>query len=589
MNRFVLAALLAALCSCRDNGVKITSLNPEIGEVGETLKINGSDFGAVRGESFVTFGSVRATQSSYLKWTDNLIEIRVPDFGESALVYVVKGDKKSNPVLFSTQENMPVFPEKTSASALAVNEVDPKEGSVGALISIRGANFGAKAEGGFVVFDSLRENSAPDSMLVPGNVAGLANQSAYITAGAASGLLESWAPDEIKLYVPDGAASGQVIVVQGNEKSAGASFNVRYIGDKKFKNKKTYAITYSVDVRVNKAALPNSIMISLPEPANTAFQIKKELLSSSTKPFMSDYKGTALYKLSDLKDNSTKEVTVSYLVESYATETRIDSKRVRTKSSGDKNFLKPFTSPTVLIDSGGEEVKAKIKKIIGRETNPYLIARLIYKSLLAGIKSGQDSPAEAGATAAAGASGKATAGASAAAKAASAGEAAAETKEAPSASPSKSKFFFDKTIEFCSLCRASGIAAIPIGGVIVTKNRVAVPHQWAAFWLDDFGWVPVDLVFGSGLTPEGVSEGDLTRPEELSTAGRAPEDYYFGNSDNNRIVFSFGETILFPININGKVSSIERGYAIQNIWEESTNSIESYSSNWSNIEITGVY
>ena len=81
---------------------------------------------------------------------------------------------------------------------------------------------------------------------------------------------------------------------------------------------------------------------------------------------------------------------------------------------------------------------------------------------------------------------------------------------------------------FISLARSQNIPAVFEIGFPLPVERgvgtIAGYHCWAKFFLDDRGWVPVDI----------------------SEADKAPEmkDYYFGNLTENRVAFSRGRDIV---------------------------------------------
>jgi hypothetical protein len=59
--------------------------------------------------------------------------------------------------------------------------------------------------------------------------------------------------------------------------------------------------------------------------------------------------------------------------------------------------------------------------------------------------------------------------------------------------------------------------------------------------------------------------------------------------DNQRIAFSRGETNLSHMDLSGRTVTREREYAFQNLWEEAVGGLDSYSSLWTDIAITGMY
>jgi transglutaminase-like putative cysteine protease len=130
---------------------------------------------------------------------------------------------------------------------------------------------------------------------------------------------------------------------------------------------------------------------------------------------------------------------------------------------------------------------------------------------------------------------------------------------------------------FCSLAKAAGVPSLPAAGVLVDRNRRTSRHYWAEFWIDGFGWIPLDPALGAGAGPE------LFNLREDAAA------WYFGNLDNQRITFSRGEIILSQMDPRGRTAVHPRSYALQNLWEEAAGGLESYSSLWGDVTITGMY
>jgi hypothetical protein len=265
-------------------------------------------------------------------------------------------------------------------------------------------------------------------------------------------------------------------------------------------------------------------------------------------PFMENYRGVSLFQMQNIQAGANTGVTLSYLVEVYAVETDIRSQSVRlTGIAGNTAEASPvqaaYTVSSPLIPSDDPRIKEKSTAITGREQNPYLRAQRIYRYLLeeGGI---QWTMLEGGAL---------------------------EALENKQADP------YMATLHFCALARASGIPAIPVAGVLLDRSRQFSRHYWAEFWVEGFGWVPVDPALGSGAAPDSF----------ILRADRA--NYYFGNLDNQRISFSRGFTTLSQMDPRGRVAIRNRDYALQNLWEEAVGGLESYSSLWSDVTINGVY
>jgi len=107
-NRFVFFPVLAALLiACNAKSPFIDSIDPKIGRMGETIALRGGNFGAQREESYVTIAGTAPTNSSYLAWQDDLVMVRVPELGESGLVYVNVKGKKATAFCFQIRPQCP--------------------------------------------------------------------------------------------------------------------------------------------------------------------------------------------------------------------------------------------------------------------------------------------------------------------------------------------------------------------------------------------------------------------------------------------------------------------------------------------------
>lgn len=489
-------------------------LEPRIGVSGDVVHIIGKNFGKEQDESYVRFGDAIPTQSSYLSWSDDLITVRIPDFGESCLIVVHKPPAKSNPVLFSTLDAMPMLPPG-KPNVPIINSVEPSQTMIGNTIEITGTGFGDIRNTHFVSFAWDIEHAAQRQEEKAPFIRAFEHQNAYTT----------WNDRLIQVQVPDGAGSGNIRVITENGESN--NYPITIIGKpgkKTIKDKKTYSVSYFVDVRVSSSSLPNVLFLWLPFPAMSSSQLNKELLDRTGEPFIADFRGVSLFKFLDVPDRYNQSVSVSYLVDVYSVETAVQPNLITLKQAP-SFWKKPYISPSIFVKSDDTKIQEKALNIVGKETNPYLKARALYNALL----------------------------------------------------HEKSGNTVQDALLFCALYRAVQIPAIPISGTLINRDKQTTAHIWMEFWIDDFGWIPVDILLGKGYAPPKFS-----LPENYA-------DYYFGSIDNNRIIFSYGETQISLMDANGKTASYEDKYALQNIWEESSSGIKSYSSFWSEINITGIY
>ncbi|MGA1984621.1 MAG: IPT/TIG domain-containing protein [Candidatus Sulfotelmatobacter sp.] len=161
------ASLLAAAPS-------ITSLSPTSGAVGASVTITGTNFGSTQGTSTVKFNTT--------SWSATSIVAIVPIGATTGGVVVTVGGTASNSKTF------------TVVAAPSITSLSLTSGAVGAAVTITGTSFTSTK--GTVTFNGV---------------------SASIT---------SWAATSIKVTVPSGATTGNVVVFASGVYSNGVSFSV---------------------------------------------------------------------------------------------------------------------------------------------------------------------------------------------------------------------------------------------------------------------------------------------------------------------------------------------------------------------------
>ena len=159
----------------------ISGLNPTSAAVGTSVTISGTNFGATPGT--VTFNGTAAVPSN---WSATSIAVPVPAGATSGNVVVKVGGVASTGVAF------------TVLSTPSISGVNPTSAAVGTSVTISGTNFGATQGSSTVTFNG--------------------------TAAVPS----SWSATSIKVPVPAGATSGNVVVKVGGVASTGVAFTVRW-------------------------------------------------------------------------------------------------------------------------------------------------------------------------------------------------------------------------------------------------------------------------------------------------------------------------------------------------------------------------
>jgi hypothetical protein len=266
-NRFFLCLLLfICLIACEKNIPHIDSVDPSVGLVGEVISIYGEHFGDERNESYITIGDYFPISSAYIEWKDDRILLQIPDFGDSGLVYIHKDGEKSNAAIFSNKAVMPQLATGTvPGTEPVITALNPSAGAVGSIITIQGENFGTSRENSSVRFYWDAETAIPAQQ----------DEDSQVEVSAAEFGYDSWSEREIRVRVPDGAASGNVIVETPRGSSKPVYFDVSGgPGTKTFSDKRSYTLSYSVDIKVNQSSIPNTLYLWMPTPAESSSQKK---------------------------------------------------------------------------------------------------------------------------------------------------------------------------------------------------------------------------------------------------------------------------------------------------------------------------
>ncbi|MEX0830002.1 MAG: IPT/TIG domain-containing protein [Nitrospirales bacterium] len=157
--------------------------DPHIGPVGSKVVLSGQNFGKTAPkDGRISFGGKTAALA---QWTDRTIVVHVPLNAEPGPL-VLHRDGQDR-----TIGNFEVVSTK-------VSEFFPKKGPIGTLVIIKGKHFGIHSEGGDTAyaFDFQAGNNG-------------------VEIGGVPAVIHRWLDDQIDVWVPFSAQSGQVVVKRG--------------------------------------------------------------------------------------------------------------------------------------------------------------------------------------------------------------------------------------------------------------------------------------------------------------------------------------------------------------------------------------
>ena len=514
---------------------EIDSIDPKIGQAGETLTITGKYFGKERGK--VSLSGIVPVSSAYVEWTPRRITVRIPDDAASGLVYVVTSKGKSEGVLFTNKNDIPVVLRNQDVSGRPyIEAVDPEHGGVGGLLTITGRNFGPSRGNSLVYF-----TWAP---VQEGGGSGISQGTQSIAATPLDYDYEGWSDRDIRLRVPMGASSGNLTVVTEKGKSNSFYFEIdQSVGSRIFKDKKTYTVQSSVDIKNASGGADSGLYLWVPRVQENSTQREVQLLNQDPPAEIENYNGLMLVYLKGIGKIKNRRVAQTFIVDRYAMDTKIDPDKVRSAYETERPLYKAYTSSNAFTPARDKDLGQQVLAVVGKEKNPYLKAQRIYSYLLEKMVFNAEKAQN---------------------------EALVGYEEGAGGA-------YTYATLYVAMLRSTGIPSRTIAGYVITDDRTAVPHFWCEFYLEGYGWVPVDPALGDKARPGGFLPQDN------------PEAFYFGNMDNRHIAFSYGLVQARRISPHGRTIEQPEIHSLQTIYAEAVGDLKSYTGTWNNLQVVGVY
>jgi len=538
----VIGGILAAVVFLSRSAVRtntIIAVSPQVTIPGEQVTIVGKNFGHQSIHSWLMLGNDKLRSDRCIEWTDTKIVFEAPETLSEDLLSVVAKNKQGNTVMLMNRQLLPVNSKHAvNENIPVIDALDTASANVGELISIHGKNFGHTRNSSTVLFTGMQNT-------------------AHIQAAAAEQMLsgaecneadfdyEFWSDRELRIRVPDAADTGNIVVITEAGMSNPAVFRLKNkYGSKTYTDTRTYRLISEVEISDFIAEIPNTFFLRIPIPQKTETQRVVTINSVQPEPFVPSYQGASIYRFYNA-DSSTKiQIRQEYSVSRSKVETSVSASSLKKTDYNNPLLYAAYTESSEFLPADNPTIKRVCKQIIGNETNPYNKAKRIYTFLTAEIKAKESNAADA-------------------------------ARSILTALEEKTGGAYDLALLFCTISRAAGVPAIPTAGLLVDRNKKAVQHWWAEFYINGFGWIPVDPALASGI------------PFDTGIADK--KQWYFGNLDAYHIAFSRGYQLQTPMLPNGKTTEKIRSYAFRSIWEETTPTITGYSSLWRIPKITGVY
>ncbi|HEY9593687.1 MAG TPA: transglutaminase domain-containing protein [Spirochaetia bacterium] len=517
----------------------LDSITPTRGKPGDVMILTGRNFGGIRETSEVRISGISPTSQDYGEWTDTRISVTIPDDATSGIVYVVTKSGRSGGQLFINQADIPQ--PATGASRpgdpYIINSdspIQPSAARVGEKITIYGLNFGLEKGSSDVYFTASGLPAAAGGSLDLANLVPARDYNLdYI----------SWSDREIRLRVPDGAASGNVIVKSDKGTSNAAYFVVnKGAGNKTYSDPRKYSVQYAMDIAVTGSSGENNLYLWMPRILPTSEQRKIEQVNVDPGPLL-DTTSASLFTFSNLQKGGKYRVMMSWMFDRYAVSTQVSVGDVPAYDTT-SDLYTSFTKPDRLVPSSTPDITKAAATAVGGERNPWLRARRVYDWLLSTLSYEQNATDTV---------------------------AALRTKKGNS---------FVYSALYCALLRAAGVPSRMVSGYLVgDSGQPTRRHFWDEFYIETLGWVPVDPVLG----------------EERSLVPGAPASdfdnhaFYFGSLDNQHVTMTKGLVEVNQMNPTGQLKQDRDLPYLLSIDEEAVGGISSYTASFEDLTVTGTY
>ena len=266
------------------------------------------------------------------------------------------------------------------------------------------------------------------------------------------------------------------------------------------------AYTGREDLTIPRDALPanGTLKLWIPLPIGTGSQTNVTIISVEPARYVKSMTGTdadigLAYLEVPLAEVSGPSLNVSARFSFIQHEQRftIDPAKVLPYNTSDPLYRK-YTAPgrnTVITAA----MKKKAQEIVGNETNPYLQARMIYRDTVSThpYSSAPHNWLDA-----------------------------SNTPESAYVLTTGIGDCGSQSMYFTALCRSLGIPARTVGGNQMILGT-AGDHFWAEFYLEGYGWIPVDVT-----AAEGGEWSYNATPDERQQY----QEYFFGSLDPYRYI-----------------------------------------------------
>ena len=307
----------------------------------------------------------------------------------------------------------------------------------------------------------------------------------------------------------------------------------------------TFHVKNTFTVKVPKGTQRVRVWFAVPQEDSASVIRNLSVTADGSVQYEVDSWGNRVGYL-DLRAPTAEKIAVREEFDLVRSEIRnqIDPKATRALFDWERVALSRYLQPTTHVVIT-DRIKALSTSIVGGETNPVLASRKIYDWTLQNVDYWVKDPDR--------------------------------LKASPVGSTeycllSKTGNCTDFHSLFASLAMAAGLPTRIVYGSLLkpTLNGVQVDgsyHCWIQFYAPKLGWLPLDVSLANiyakpfPLTDKNKKLVELTTATGYQGPDASKVDYYFGNLDERRVVWSVGrDLVMQPPQEDGPVNALTKAY-----------------------------
>jgi len=523
----ILVGILVAGLLVTNNSITIREITPRYFTPGTELTIMGGDFGVARNGNSVLVNGDPLPQYAYSAWSSDTIVIRMPRHIHSGVVEVKVGQNMSNRMLIASAEYVNAYPRARETGELQILSHTPLRISGGDIVTLEGIFVGEDLRLYFITPQSPARRDDQDGR--EGLASELAEEPSSELPESGTFLYEleeehyiSRNLHAISLRVPSGMQSGNLFIRNNHTVSTPYYLEIdSRIGSNEYHSPLRYTLNYGAHLGEGGE---ENYALWMPIIPSTILQPEQDTLFMSEQ-FQYAIDNNGYFYITPTATDTPPSIRISALLTRFAQRSIINRALLTPSPTLGEYRLEEYLSNERWLAVNDEAAAPHIASS-QRIANFYLRAEAIYRRIIAYLAPHQSADryivnensedAEAINPA----------------HIARLLPTLSLTEEYPAAA-------VEYALLAATLLRSSGIPSRVITGIYIIdaepsaetrgvtgEGQAATMHYWNEFFLPGFGWLPFDSAMGDGMHRDG---------EETP---QTEEDFYFGNTDNRRVVLS---------------------------------------------------